>query len=344
MAKAMMKGALPLVPLACLCLSANAVAKDKSIIIGPLLEDEAMRIQFRLYKANYQSTWTVFFDCTGSGIPSLPTGFDKCTIGDLREEGGYGYFSSYLPKAFLKGGSNIHVELGISKETYYRGIDGSKVPFVFRRDFSIKKGAHLFRISEDGIFETQNEVYHLDEARPSSEVFSHDSYDVRGLCMGADIGGRKVPLNSLYVDYFGFGASPLVDCSAELRLLNFQEDFEGIANNNGAYSTIPLSVSVAKTSSGDYRYHFALSEIYYYSRIDLRASKRIFRDEPYFQSNAFFLPLREGHDGGAYRFQIVLEKAGAYGETLILDNEAFSSRSYFGNCLDSEYCVIAGGE
>lgn len=335
--------ALSVFPLACLCLSANTVRQDKSIVIGPLLDGETLRVQLRIFKGNYPSDYRVFFDARGVNFPQPPTGFAQMMIGDLPEEEGYGYFNSTLSGFYMKAGEIVHVEMGICKETYRRGIDGSKMPFVFRRDFQIKTGSHFYQIDEDGIFETQNHVYHIDEAHPSEEVLSHDSYEVQGLCLGSDIGGRKVPLDRLYVDYFGFGALPIEGTSAELRLLNYVGDFDGIATKKGDYASIPLSVSCQKRAGDIYRYRFALKESYYYSRVDFKASRRAFRNEPYFLSDAFFLPLRQGHDDEAYRFQIVMEKAGAFGDTVLLENRAYSSRSFFGNCLESEYCVVAGG-
>ena len=342
MPKAVNLASASLLPLACLCLSANIVTKDRQIVIGPLLEGEKLQVQLRLYKGNYPSTYKVYFDANGPGFPEPMTGFAQSSIGELREENGYGYFSSYLPGTLMKAGSLVRVEMGICKETYRRGIDASRLPFRFQRDFQIKKGGHFFHVEEDGLFETQNQVYHIDEALPAMEVLSHDAYDVRGLCHKNDIGGRKVPLDSLYVDYFGFGALPSSGGNAELRLLNYRDDFSSVATKVGDYSSLPLSLSVLKEKGDTYRYRFALKDSFYYSRIDFKASRHPFREEPYFQSNSFFLPLREGHDEGAYRFQIVLEKAGAFEDTLVLENEAYSSRSYFGNCLDSEYCVVVG--
>ncbi len=336
--------AFALAPLACLCLSANAVNKDKLIVIGPLLDGEALRFQLRLYKANYPADWRAFLDLRVDNLPTLPTGFAQQTIGDLPEEEGYGYFSAYLPSSFVKAGGIVGVELGICEEYYYRGIDHAKLPFYFQRDFKVKTGSHVFQVDEEGLFETQNEVYHLDEARPGGDPFGHDAYDVRGLCLGNDIGGRKVPLSSMHVDYYGFYARPLDGVSAHLRILNYREDFEGIASDEGAYSTLPLKVTFSPIDEGGYRYSFALEESYYYSQVDLRASRTKNANEPSFRSNALFLPLREGHDEGKYRFQVVLENAGAFGDTLILNNEAYSSRSFFGNCLESEYCVVVGGD
>lgn len=336
------RGTLLLTSLACLCLSSARDNNDRKVYIGPLLGGEEIDVQLRFFVGDYGAEAVVYFDARGNGLPYSPIGLSQQRISEMEvDEKGYATFIASLAGFYVKAGENIAIELGICAIPYYRGIDWGKRLFVCYETFQIKRGSRLFQIDEEGIFETQNEVFRFDEATDYIGI-DHDSYEAHGLISGQNFAGRRIPIEDLYVDYFGYGAKPKKRPAGEIRLLNYQSDFSEIATSRGGYSSIPLEVSCVK--SGDaYRYKVTLAEEYSYSRIDLKAYKEPPLKEPYFPSKAFFLPLREKHDSRLYRFQIVLDDVGAFGETLVINMSASSTRSFFGNCFDSEYCVVAGG-
>ena len=338
------KGTLLFAPLACLCLSSAKASNDRKVFIGPLLSGEEINVQFRFFASDYGAESVAYFDAYGDGLPNSPIGLKQGRIASLEvDKGGYATFLASLAGFYVNAGHNIAIELGICDTSYYRGVDWGKKRFVCYETFQIQRGSRLFEIDEEGILETQNQVFRFDESSGVVGI-DHDSYEIHGLIKGRNFDGRRVPIEDLYVDYYGYGAKPKKNATGEIRLLNYRNDFDGIAVSKGGYSTIPLSVDCLDLGGGTYRYKVTLAEEYAYSRIDLKAYKETPFKEPYFRSKAFYLPLREKHDSRLYRFQIVLDEAGAFGETLVMNMSASSARSFFGNCLDSEYCVIPGGE
>ena len=339
------KAAVLLAPLACLCLSAHSTDKDRIILIGPMLEGEDLEVQFSFYKQKYGLDYWAYFDAFGYGLPTPSEGFTQIKLRDLPINGdGFATFEATIPGKYFQAGIPISIELGLCQTKYYRGIDWSNKRFSCNESFSIQKGQKVFRADKDGLFETQNNIYHADEEKPTELGIDHDSYSIKGLLHGSNLANRMIPITQIHLTYFGFGAKPKKNCKAELRLLDHIGDFEGIAKKVGSYATIPLIASIADRGGGDYEYSFSLAEAYYYSRIDLKAYRdKVPPDEPTFQANALFLPLREGHDDVMYHFQIALENAGAFSDQIIMDNFVMSSRSFFGNCLASEYCVVGGG-
>ena len=333
-----------LAPLACLCLSANMDEKDKSIAFGPMVIGRNLEMQFTLDPDNYDPNWTVFADATADDFWLRATGIGNRRMSDLEKDPSTGLatFRATLAGRYMEPGKRRNVIMGICSATYYRGIDRSKTPFFFSQIVEAHSGSDLFFIDDEGIFETQNQVYHFNERNPAISGFDYDSYDVRGLCQNRDVSGRRVPLDELSIDYDGFGMAPLENPTAELRILDYVEDFPEIAKREGAYATIPLSVSLENLGNGHFRYRFALSSSFYYSRIDYRGYSKEPSGEPSFRSSSLYLPLRQGHDDGLYRYHVVLDGAGAFGDTLVLNNRVLATRSFFGNCLESEYCVVTG--
>ena len=336
--------AMLLAPLACLCLSANSTSKDRLIVIGPLVEGENLDVQFSFYKPKYQPTYVAYFDAYNPKLPYKEDGVKQTQLSSLgADSDGFATFTASIPGHYLSAGDSISIELGLCETAYKRGIDWSKKRFSCNEVFSIKKGQKVYRVSDEGLFETRNEVYHADESRPAELGIDHDSYQAKNLVKGINFSGRKVPIEKVRLSYFGYGAKPKPLPRAELRLLDHLDDFRDIATKVGAYMTLPLKANIRDLGEGDYEYWFSLAESYYYSRIDLHASKeRYGLEEPFFRSSSFFLPLREGHDNERYSFQIVLSDGGAFGDEVILDNVYGAPLSYFGNCLSSQYCVVGG--
>ncbi|MDY6391255.1 MAG: hypothetical protein SPL80_00265 [Bacilli bacterium] len=319
------------------CLSA-AQPRPYYWSFGPACDNEPGTVRIKALSSRYQSSWW-FVKATLSGRTYQATG--KC--GDAPRDGDYLLVEKEIPATYFRYGQITALNFGLCQEKYYTGIDFSKISLNIFENVTSTADEGLQQFEEDQIRELKRNIYVYDPDRASRRIIYHEGYEVTGISSGRNLPKRKIPLDELFVDYVNPYLSPKEPQEAELRILTYPEDFASIGTMCGGYLSIPLKASVTKMGNSSYRYRFAAAKGHYVSRIDYRCSDVVaLGHEPMLWTKDIYLPLREGHDQGLYRYDVVLHGAGYFSDEIIIKNSVFSSRLFFGPCGEAEYCVVGG--
>ena len=198
-------------------------------------------------------------------------------------------------------------------------------------------------IDHDQILDPERARIVLDETSPYHSYTLHDSYTFQGVSASSSNQHRLIPVSAMRITYSNerFEKGNLAGIGAELRVLDYPDDFSGIGEKIGdAYRSIPLTPVVHASNGYQTTMSFKLASLYSYSRIDYRVGGR----GPQFISDQLYAPLRMGHDGATYRYQIVLTNASEAKDSFFISSAVSFARRVFGPCAQSEYCLMIGGK
>ncbi|MCR5348159.1 MAG: hypothetical protein K6E59_00925 [Bacilli bacterium] len=327
-------------PAAALCLGAGLPeGRPFSWNVGPVIQGQGCQVNVR-YDASRLSN--AYFLCEIKGVPSTKrvASFSP----SLCDEEGYVTHSVEYDLSSFGVGTWLTFRFGLSRKDVAGEVDISDFYLYVEQNEKVRPDTSLLQFVEEGIHEMDRGITVFDPWIDPGHTFSYsDAYRYTGMKNDALLPGRKIGLSSLILEY----ANPYAVAKkpkAELRFLDHLDEFADVSTSHGGYRSIPLEVDVFQKQGVGVTYRFALRKPLYYSRLDYRASAKPISGEPCFLSADFYLPLREGHDGDLYRYQVFLTGAGAYGDSVSLPQSAYSSRNLFGPCGEAEYCVVVGGE
>lgn len=318
------------------CVSASPSPNPYYWSFGPGTGGRQAVMRIKALSERFEGAWWYW-------IATAPhaSGCGQGKVKDSVKKGDYYLIEATISSYFWKTGKAVQVQFGLSKVPFSPGVDLSNVYLSVYETIVPEKDESQFAISKDEVWETGKRIYYYDPNIDKNRRFiDNDAYETLGTLTNAALPSRLFPLQSMHLDYYNPIDPPRQDPSGTLRIITNKDDFSAIGSDEGAFRSVPLSVTVAELGGGLHRYSFILRDTKTYSRIDYKALDKVRGEEPYFRSRDLYLPLREGHDAAFYRFQVVLENIGAYGDEVIWSHSVYSAKKLFGPCDQAQYCVI----
>ena len=330
-------------PCALCCVSANVDEVGYTFRYGPFIRGEGANIELRFLPSRFPNVTHFFVDALDKENPSWHYVYTPPTSTLPKGSDGWITATALLPGDVMKLNHSITLVFGLSRGTYYKGMNFSNI-FLRVEDYpKVRYESGLLLFISDESYECNREVALYDPRIDASKtVYYRDGYYVEGMRLGEDLSSRRVPLNQTHLYYTNPYGTPRQNFNIEMRFSSFMDDFLGVGVSHGGYVSVPLTGKWSKYRTGVYRYDITGSkDILYYSRIDYRMFSSP-PDEPYFSSRNIYLPLREGHDAGDYRYMYFLDNVGEFGDQVMLYDDVYSSVAKFGPCTSAEYCVVIG--
>ena len=256
---------------------------------------------------------------------------------------GYSKISLPIP-ASLTSKRNFSLEFGIQD---HDPRDNLPVSFLVRieKDLTVGQRYDALRIDEDTVLEPERNTIMFNGRNPDAEQIHSEYYVFDGFANVLSDTSRRFQISSLTLFYGGSDNKlhrSLGAKKAELRLLNHIDEFEGLGEVVGnAYRKIPLRVYEKSSNMRETSYGFSLKESVRYSKRDFAVTASLVNS---FSSNDIYIPLRQGHDDDAYRYQIFLTEVSPSKDSFILEGENSYPYRFFGPLSGSEYSVVVGGE
>ena len=328
------------IPATFLCLGASTDPGFRWYM-GPVVDGRDCEIMIRFSASKFPSCYG-YADVSASNGSWSVVSYRPSASMEL--SGAYRTYIFRLNGWYLEEGEVVTFYFGLSRDPYYPGLDYSRMHLRVKESVKVGRDNGLIAFMKDEVVETGHDLYAYDPLVDADErKIYREGYASHGVVFGNNLPNRKFPLSSITLEYLNRYLAPNENPEAELRLLSYRDDFAKIVENHGGYGVIPLKAKVVRGRLGIPTYTFSLTKAYFYSRVDYRAYSIPISDEPLFQSEDLFLPLREGHDAALYEYQVVLKNAGHYGDEVILMGSCFSDKRLFGPCDKADYCVVGGG-
>lgn len=330
-------------PCALCCVSANVDQGGYTFRYGPFLKDEVANIELRFLRTRFSSATHFFVDALDKDNPSWHYVYTPPISTLPKGSDGWVTATAMLPADVMKLDHNVTLVFGLSRGTYYQGINFSNLHLRIEDSPKVLNEPGLIVFSGDESYECNREVALYDpQIDPYKTIRYRDGYYVEGTLGGEDLAQRRIPLNQTRLFYTNPYGTPQSAPSIEIRFSTNKEEFYSIGIPHGGYVSLPLEGKWSKIRAGVYRYDITgAKDVLYYSRVDYHMFAAP-PDEPYFSSRNIYLPLREGHDAARYRYGIFFDNIGEFGDRVLINDSARSSLAKFGPCTTADYCVVIG--
>ena len=256
--------------------------------------------------------------------------------------GGYSKVTLPIP-ASLTAKRDFSLEFGIQDHDPRDNLPAS---FLVRieKDLSVGERYQGMRIGEETVLIPGRKTIVYNASNPDAEQVRSEHYAFTGFEATMPDRSRKFSLSALEVIYGGSEDKPhrsLETRQAELRLLNHIDEFEGLGEVVGnAYRSIPLRIYEKWTNNRETGFGFSLKDNFLYSKRDFTITSSTNNS---FISNDLYVPLRQGHDSDAYRYQIFLNEVSPSKDSFILEGQTAYPYRFFGPLSGSDYSLVVGG-
>ena len=306
--------------------------------IGPFENGQDCPLTFVYLKSRYETA----YPCVDVRTPDHSFVLNqKDAISITPDAEGYVHYSYTIPGSYFKKGQDVTLLYGLTRESYYRGLDASRFYVRYQCTRKVVETSGLYFFDDDYIVELPHETIVFDPRKNADRVYSsYDYLHVDGIPNENRL-SRNAKVNEPKLHYYTEDfVSSIPTPTGVLRIVDHQEDFAGITEKEGGMDVIPLQVFVTKEAVGSWAISWRAARNIYYSRVDLKATTDLFAEGPKFMSRDIFVPLRQGHDAEPVGFQVLLSDVGPQKDDVVLRFSVTPASRTFGPCDSSPYCVV----
>lgn len=328
---------LPLAASMLFLYAGNSEPYPYSFSVGAVNEGSPCPLRFSYLKSRYPEAYICVDATCGSTRHRVIDAFPLDLPVDAQ---GFCHYSYVIPKSVFTEGRSFNLVFGLTREAYRNGLDIGRFYVRFSHDRKVGPASTVHVLNGDDVVILDHETYYFDPKESTTKVLvEHDAFIVYGTPQEWESSSRKVPLSRIELDYMSIHGAPPSTPRAELRVLNYKDDYEGIGTDEGNFLSIPLSSSIRERGKGDYVYSFGLESRLFYSLVDLGASTGL-PAEPSLASRELYVPLRRGRDATKRNYQLRIRNFGAHGDELVIPFSFYPGAGFFGPCDGSTWCVV----
>lgn len=163
-------------------------------------------------------------------------------------------------------------------------------------------------------------------------------------------GGRRSGLIDIYFEYECYGLQDYFDEldyeDCYIKILSHPQDYQIGEYISGARE-IPAKIVYRKpktfyTNLQRNVFQIVPEDKFYVDAKTFRSYESPEHLDKYFTTEELMVPLFTGHEEDPFKFQVVINGLGTARDNIVMERTFNPGKRKFGNCFDSEYCVIMG--